>query len=92
MEGKITEPLKIPPEPVPEYVTRLFAEHGCTLTQTATHIALTVPAGATRKEILPRLTCERYQLIFPDGWTLHEQRDWNGLSYLSIPVSGRAEE
>lgn len=88
MEGRVTEPLKFHPDPVPGYITQLFASHGCTIEQMATHIALTVPAGTTRKEILPRLTCERYRLIFPDGWTLHEQQDWNEMSYLSIPVSG----
>lgn len=73
-------------------MVHLFESHGCQIQWKPCHVELTLPAGTTRKEILPRLQLARFWLTLPDGWQIHEILDWNEESLLSIPVSGRAEE
>lgn len=89
----VTRPLMLPASPpLSAELIHLFESHGCRIERKAFHVELTVPAGTTRSEILPRMQLARFWLNFPDGWKIHEELDRSEVSLLAIPVPKRREE
>lgn len=73
-EYAVTEPLKLPHESqIIWEAMSIFEQHGCTIKRRTTHVEMSVPAGTTRQEILPRMLEERYWLAYLPRWVESER-------------------
>ncbi|QBD79879.1 hypothetical protein EPA93_29425 [Ktedonosporobacter rubrisoli] len=67
----IPEPFEIVTLPhLRQQAASVLIEHGCSILELPERCIITLPAGTTRQEIIPRTRCQRYRLTLPDGYQL----------------------
>ncbi len=65
--------VKTAPDMFPE-AEREMETHGCTIMHSRDHAEVTFPEGTTQREVLPRMPGgERFELVLPDGYIMHQQ-------------------
>jgi hypothetical protein len=90
MQGKsyVTAPLPLhhlSTPPMIDEARELIKQHGCEVFEHPNHCVVMFPEGTMRREIFPRLSCERYEITLPDGFQMVEMDDrWREHSLLFL--------
>ena len=69
------EPIKTPPN-IQREAGEIFTRHGCEFRDEEEYLLVTFPEGTIKREIYPRPGVSlRYEICFPDGYTIEELYD-----------------
>jgi len=78
---QLTTPLMI------DEAREIIKLHGCEVCEYSDQCVVTFPEGTMRREIFPRLPCERFEITLPDGFQMVEIVDrWQEHSLLFLFV------
>lgn len=76
---QLTTPLMI------DEAREIIKLHGCEVCEYSDQCVVTFPEGTMRREIFPRLPCERFEITLPDGFQMVEIVDrWQEHSLLFL--------
>ena len=85
--------LKTPPMGIQnaEEIKALLTKHGCTMQEYPDHDNITFPSGTMRRRGMRLGVSERYDILLPDGYIIHEIYDTvRELSFLAFPREVRS--